>query len=136
MERNAYRRTRQLIHYTVPGSYGLFIDTPGYLYHHEPYGVDLFVHHKVIPRSTHEVERGFRMLRRWKVSDPSTGLGLMGFLSTETRDEAITLTLDRLSNISRQQYNTKVWETLQTLPPHKASWRLTTLNKLAEKVDD
>lgn len=108
-----------------------FVDVPGWLYHYEPYGVDVFIHHKVVPNRG---KIGYHLEKAWRVSDPSTGMSLFGFLHANTRMQAVDYLHGKLSDVTLARYNKAVLEKLAESPPHKPSWRITSLGNFAWEI--
>lgn len=127
-----FTKTRQLIQMTQ-NKKRYFVDTPGWLYHYEPYGIDIFIHHVVT--STGD-GRSFRLGKAWRASDPSTGMSLFSFLNVATRKQAVEYLYDRLSDIPLSLFNEKVLLKLAESPPHKATWRFNSVNGFAVEVTD
>ncbi len=126
-----FTKTRQLIQITQ-NKEKFFIDTPGWLYHYEPFGIDVFIHHKVRPEKS---GRGFYLDKTWRVSDISTGLSFFGFLyAAHSRKKAVEYLHERLEEISLRRYNEAVLTKLAESPPHKPSWKFVTTRGVARNV--
>lgn len=123
MQRVKYRKARCLIHFPSRGlnGKGVFVEVPGYLFHYEPYDTDLFVHRRV--RKT-EAGGFYMVASQWRVSDPSSGWGVLGLANPTTREGARIAAEKRLSTVPVASFNEKVWDALQHMPPHKPTWRI------------
>ena len=111
-----------------------FVEIPGWLYHYEPFGMDIFIHHRVVKNI---IGCGYRLEQSWRASDISTGSSLSKSKSSNnSRKEVVEALHERLSSISLEEYNRCVWNALTKLPPHKPTWRIDSVYKYAVKVHD
>lgn len=127
-----FTRTRQLVLMGNDSS-RCFVDAPGWLYYYEPFGIDVFVHHRIIPK---QPGTGFYMKSLWQVSDISTGLSLSNKQFARTRREAVDFLCDRLSGITLHRYNEVVLYSLAKSPPHKASWTIVSIKGVAMEIQN
>ena len=126
-----YKKIRQLV-LIGPINKTFFIDTPGYLYHYEPFGIDIFIHHRVMSQPNRS---NYYLHWAWSASDISTGLSLLTRSFAHTRDAAVEMLHDRLRTVSLREYNEAIWNRLANSPPHKASWRFDNIKHFAVRVD-
>ncbi len=98
-----------------------FVETPGWLYHYEPFGIDIFIHHTVAKTQGGD---SYYLGYSWRASDVSTGMSLTNYRLYNSRKEVVESLHERLNSYSLREYNECVWNALANSPPHKPSWRI------------
>lgn len=127
-----YTKTRQNLQMT--GNDPCFVDTPGYLWHYEPFDTPLFIHHAVVGNKG---DRGYRALHTWKVSDPTTGLGITPLRSYKNRAEAVDAACERLADVTMSRWNEARLRGLAQAPDEgKPRWRIKNTKGIAIEVKD
>ncbi len=130
-----FTKSRQLVLVIVPEPKQphrkVYIEIPGYLYYYEPFGQNLFVHHKVIFDTA---ENRYQMQAPWAVSEPRTGLSIDSRSASSTRKLAIAMAATRILQITREQYHEAVLLGLANAPERKPEWKFTTHKAAAVRV--
>ena len=111
----------------------VYIEIPGYLYYYEPFGQNMFVHHKIIFNGN---EKCYQMQTTWAVSEPRTGLSIDSRSTSSTRKLAVAMAATRMFQITREQYHEAVLLGLADAPECKPKWKFINHKSAAVRVKE